>query len=285
MSDTLLQSLVQRWEPSFRRFVVAVLAVLFGVILSRLIWVLVEPGGAVSQTAPLPRYNLSEANQVRVNADTNLLTQMNPFALGDQADELLIDEAPETALNLELKASRWSSFDTFASATILTPDNQTRVYQPGDEIISGVTLEKVLRNDEVLLRRNGVIESLRKSGRDEELSVLEIDGQRTTSNSATENAPRSVQVADGQALYLSLQISPVNEDGNIVGYRLNPRDDGQLMRAAGLQPGDVLIALDGDGIGDIEPEDLADRIVSGTSVSLTVERQGKTEVVELALGR
>ncbi len=176
MADSALLAAAQKWEPFLRRCVVGVLALLFGILLSRMVWVFVEPGGAVSQTSPLPRYSASSAVSNNIDAETSLLTNLNPFDIDAASGEIVIEEAPETALNLDLLGSRAATNDRFASAIIRTPDNVASVYKPGDEIISGVTLEQVLPDQQVLLRRNGVLESLRKLGRSEGLAVITEDG-------------------------------------------------------------------------------------------------------------
>ena len=288
MTDDGIMGVVQKWEPLLRKLTVAVLALLFGVLLSRLIWVIVEPGGAVSNTSSLPRYSAASAPSATVTAETSLLTSRNPFDIDAASSEIVIEDAPETALNLVLLGSRASTNEDLASATIRTPDNIANVYKPGDEIISGVVLEQVLPDQQVLLRRNGALESLRKLGRSEGLLVL---GTEQGNNAApSSSSPRSQQsgpfkVDDGLALFNSMSIQGVRDGNNLTGYRLLARDDGKMMRDAGLVPGDVLIAFDGDGISDVEPGDVRDRLVNGSAITLEVERDGKTEIVTLAIGR
>ncbi len=90
---------------------------------------------------------------------------------------------------------------------------------------------------------------------------------------------------DGLALFNSMSIQGVRDDAGITGYRLSARDDGKLMSDAGLRPGDVLIGFDGDGIADVVPADVRDRLANGSEITLTIEREGKTEIVTLAIGR
>lgn len=289
MTDNILNERVQKWEPFVRRLIVALLALLLGVLLARLVWVYIEPGGAVSQTVTLPRYSVSNAAISKVAAETNLLTTLNPFDIDAASGEIIIEEAPETGLNLELVGSRATSNDSQASATIRTPDNVASVYKPGEEVIPGVVLEQVLADQQVLLRRNGVLESLRTKGRGDGFLVLTEDGEREQPQVSTETPAPSVpsgpfRVEDGRALFNSMSIQGVRDGNSIIGYRLSARDGGNLMRTAGLQPGDVLIGFDGDGIAELEPADVRDRLVNGAVITLSVERQGKTEVVTVAIG-
>ena len=288
MADDTILSVFQKWEPFLRNCVVAIFALLLGVLLSRLVWVFVEPGGAASNTSTLPRYAAASAASANVSAETNLLTTLNPFDIDSVSSEIIIEEAPETALNLVLLGSRASTNEELASATIRTPDNIARVYTPGEEIISGVILEQVLPDQQVLLRRKGALESLRKLGRGEGLLVLGTDGQPdapavATVQSTDPSGP--FRVDDGLALFNSMSIQGIRDGNDLTGYRLSARDDGNLMREAGLVPGDILIAFNGDGISDVVPADVRDRLVNGSVVTLSVEREGKTEVVTMAIGR
>lgn len=277
----------QKWEPLIRRLLLGFLAILLGVILSRLFWVIVEPAGAVSQNSPLLLYDQGNAGSTIASVDTGLLTRINPFVIGDASSDLLLQDAPETTLNLKLVGERAPSDGTGGSATILTPDNKTQVFNPGDEVIPGVILDRILPY-QVVLSRNGALETLRRSDRENTLGVLlresDTPGIGIQDVIAAENT-RPAVVQDGRALFQSLRIEPVFKESDITGYRLGPRDDGTLMRSAGLEPGDILVALDGDDISDLEVNDISDRMVNGMSVALTVQRQETTQTVSLTFGR
>lgn len=63
--------------------------------------------------------------------------------------------------------------------------------------------------------------------------------------------------------------------------RLVVRDapEGLGSAKAGLLPGDVILAIDGEDVRDMTPDDVRDRLrgVVGTTVRLTVERDGKIQ--------
>lgn len=278
---------VSNWEPWIRRVLIGLLSVLFGILLSRLIWVIIEPGGSVSQLSSLPRYNQSSAPSTFANIDTNLLTSVNPFDLTD-ADGPVVSDAPETTLNLDLIGTRSSNIDSFASATIVTPNNRdARVFRPGDEIISGVSLERVLSDKQILINRNGILESLRVRGRDGGFSVLQSPDQ-PTQNQAEEtvssNARVSGVVPDPAQLLQALDARPVFEGDNLSGYRLNFKGNDISSGDLGLQSGDVVIALDGDGPSDFTLNDLRDRLQPGSRFELTVVRQGQPVIVDMEIG-
>ena len=93
--------------------------------------------------------------------------------------------------------------------------------------------------------------------------------------------------------YLGVQIQPVDEDiaealgiEDGVGELVQGVQPGEAAEAAGLEPGDVVIAVDGK---DVTPDNTLSRIVAniqpGTTVPLTYIRNGERRRVNLTVGR
>jgi carboxyl-terminal processing protease len=63
--------------------------------------------------------------------------------------------------------------------------------------------------------------------------------------------------------------------------------EGSPAEAAGLQPGDQVIAIDGEDMTGVPPEEARSKIVGpeGTQVTLTVSRKGQTTPLELTITR
>lgn len=257
-----------------RAVIIAIFGVLLGLLCARLAWLIIDPAGAVSETRPLSSFDLPAGQSAAHNVDISILTRANPFTASLQGPLEDIPDAPVTSLNLTLKGVRASEIDSLSSAIIVTPDNQSDVYAPGDEIIDRVILERVL-SDRILLNKDGVFESLLMEGRNEELSVLTRPGDRKTRNgdsAPTPNTSRTATPVDGTTILSAMTLSPEQSDGNLVGYKLIPRGDGSAMRALGFEPGDLLFEFDGDSIGDFGPADINDRLTSADSISLSVKR-------------
>jgi len=96
---------------------------------------------------------------------------------------------------------------------------------------------------------------------------------------------RAAAEVDGEALFQSMTFDLVSNGPDVTGLRVSPADDGAIMRAAGLLPGDVIVELDGDRIADIELVDVRGKMLSGSSITLTVNRQDSTETINLSLRR
>jgi len=299
MSDPISSFATSAWLPRLRQALVIALTIALALIAARGIWLSIDPAGTVSESAPLPRYADSSAAGGTMPADMGLLTSTNPFGGGQEIAAVdLVPDAPETALNLRLIGSRAETNEGGGTATIVTPDNDVQVFSPGDELLSGVVLETVL-TDQVLLRRNGALESLRREGRDEGFAVLrkegdleEDAGEADTARAPDEAKPSPAPTAksegeevDERALLQSIRIEPELENGNVTGYRLTPRDDGALMADAGLLPGDVLIGFDGQDIADIAQEDVANKLAAGGVARLNIRRDSETIDVDVTLRR
>ncbi len=91
-------------------------------------------------------------------------------------------------------------------------------------------------------------------------------------------------LADPKKLTELVSISPVRLEGKMRGYRINPRKQPQIFLQAGLQPNDLVVAINGTDLTDpaaamafLKNLDAFERI------DLTVEREGMLHQVELSL--
>ena len=79
---------------------------------------------------------------------------------GDPKPQVVVKKAPKTTLDLTLQGILWASDEQFARAIIQSGKKKTELYSIGEAIRgAGVTIKEI-RDDEVLLNRNGAIESL-----------------------------------------------------------------------------------------------------------------------------
>ncbi|MFN3913072.1 type II secretion system protein N [Hyphomonas sp.] len=254
-----------------------------GLYSARVFWLVVEPAGAVAPVLPhLARAWGGPAAAVAAPViDRTRVTRFDPFGFQTLA-QAVVAEAPETSLNLKLIGSRMTSGGDEGMAIIVTPDNKAGRYVPGAVLIEGVTLVSVLA-DRVLLSKNGQFETLYLSSSEGNLSVLTPAGEPPRGVRPTLPGVSAItSVLTPQALS-QVSFVPVERDGAIAGYRLTNQSGGQdVLSGAGLQSGDIIVGLDGDPIFDFEPADLLDRMSGGSSVKLSIERDGR--VFELSLG-
>lgn len=248
-------------------------------LLAALVWTLVSPTydrEPLVRPLPMPMNTIVEASK---QADRTKMVRLNPFAAG-AAVELT---APETTLNLTLESLFMSTSGPLGSASIRLPNNETRVFRPGDEVLDGVYLEKIL-SDRVVLNRNGVQEMLLKFGRGDGFSVIDQTAsadQTSAVETLGAQAELAGQARDAETLFLNVEISPVREGATIAGYRLMPRGPLDVMAAAGFVPGDILVEIDGVPVGDLDENGVVALLQDKSDVPVVVTRNGIRRLIRI----
>ncbi|MCR9269582.1 MAG: type II secretion system protein N [Henriciella sp.] len=288
-----LLAVFSRFHGPVRRVLEVLLVGVVAILAARLAWLLISPTDSVAKQVdrPLPSPIQSTASGVSVTTDRSVLIQDNPFQQG--AVEDIIEDVPETNLNLRLNGLRMSGEGgASGNAIIETPDGVGKNYRVGDEIIPGVTLERIL-SDRVIIIRDGATETLMLGGRVAGLSVIS-DGSQAVApsaspsiergNSRTSLPPISGRISGPEILFAAVSPVPVQTSGRVVGYRLNPRGDVGIMREAGLEPGDVLVRVDGADVGEFDIDEVLDRLSGVETTILQVERNGTARTIRLEFG-
>jgi general secretion pathway protein C len=265
--------------PRVRIVLDILLVALLGLLVARILWIAIDRSGAVSK--PLPQFVISQSGSANARVprgDTTILTRVNYFkrADGSASGTALVPSAPPTTLNLKLKGVRSvtgesgaNGTDAAAIAIIQMSDKQARSFGPGDTIVDGVTLDRVLP-DRVLLRKGGGLETLMMESNADTLAVLSLPGQEGMIQGekrpgVVESRPATVD----RALLASLNVAPVLEDGNLVGYRLSSP---AALSGTGIESGDILTSLDGTPVKDIDIQSLTERLAQAPEISMTVKR-------------
>lgn len=248
-------------------------------------WLLVAPNDAVAaKTARALPSPVGGARGQQVRADLSLLMKENPFTASDSAGAAIaIEDAPETDLNLKLVALFMSTGDAaVSSATIITPDNKATRFEPGEEILPGVRLQRVL-SDRAIISRDGREETIMRSGRDAGLSVIgDTDSTRIEADRvATQSAPLFEPGVTAQTLLAGLDAEPQMQDGRVTAIVLRPRGDGSLMRSAGLEPGDRLMQVNGAAVSEADVATLSRQLAAGGSATLDIVRSGEARTIEI----
>ncbi len=222
---------------------------------ARLIWAVLAPVGPVGAwKAP---------GSAVAGGDETLLTRFDPFfRLGGNGGPAVV-----TSLAVKLFGVRVDQAMGRGSAIIATPDGVQSSYAIGDEILPGVKL-KAVTFEGVTIERGGVDEQIFL-----DQSVVAPVAQPGATATAAPGAP---PVAGGAALASEIGFMPRSEKGQVTGFVVSPKGSGTAFRAAGLQEGDVLTAINGQGI---RTADDVTRAMAATPASgiimLSVERGGK----------
>lgn len=158
--------------------------------------------------------------------------------------------------------------DAADSSAILAEGGQQRAYRIGDVVRPGLRLHTVDAEHVLLDGPSGLVR-------------LALDGTSTAALAATMPVPASAPAPSGgrvdpKQLLAEAGLRPRLRGGRLDGFTVIARGDGRTLRSAGLQSGDVLLAVNGE---TLTPERLADlgRMLEagsepGASTTLTLER-------------
>ncbi|MDO1558579.1 type II secretion system protein N [Brevundimonas sp. 2R-24] len=163
------------------------------------------------------------------------------------------------------------------SAIIAGPDGQQRAVRTGEEAAPGVILQSV----------TGESATLRAGGR-VMLIAFEPSVAAAAPNAAPQTSTPSATVAnvaataDRSALMRQLSLTPRRTDGRLSGMTLQARGGAAAaLRRAGLEPGDVITAVNGQPVTQESLAELQAEMMRAPQAELTLERGGQSLTVQL----
>ena len=278
--------------PVARRVLAVLMALAAGFLVARLLWLLVDPAGAVSKPVILASAGASSsAAAPSTQVDLMSLARANHFGTAI-ASSPVIPNAPETSLNLRLKGVRAIpdalQSDQMANspiAIIQTPDQSALTYRMGDMIIDGVTLDRILP-DRVLIMKGGALETLMMDSSASGLSVLRLPGEEPrTATQPRQSVSAPPAIGQTQSLLAKVDFQPVQSNGTLTGYRIQSRGDEADLAALGLKSGDVIVEIAGSRVGSADTPGLLAQLASANALDLTVERGGALQSISLSIPR
>ena len=242
--------------------------------LSEITWALVPD--QPTKTAPQQRAFNPQRKPIQ---NYNNISDAHLFGVYQQNQKALpTTNAPDTRLNLVLKGILAATPAKFASAIISMGKNgQEDTYSIGDKVSSATIRE--IHADRVILRRSGKLETLRMPKDDH------IDLTRSSSKSSRRVSPTTPggvlsnirkEILKNPTSFGKYAIPiPYNENGRLRGYKLQPQGDRSLFDSVGLDPNDVIIAVNGVGLNNPAKGLKALRsLQKAKSIEITVLRNG-----------
>ncbi len=210
------------------------------------------------------------------------------FGTAPEGSGPLSGDAPQTRLPLVLTgviAGRTPE----QGLAILGPNPQSaRVYAVGDSIPGGATLAAVLAR-KVLLRRHGVLRSLAlpqhslTAGAPPSAATLPPGETRAPQFAARMRA--LVHQRPGVIAEL-LRPELVLSGGHPLGYRVYPGSDPAAFARLGLEPGDLVLAINGTPLTDPNQDrQIFATLGSSSEATVTVLRNGTQHVLTLNLAQ
>jgi len=248
--------------------------------LAALLWRLLGSGESASQdvSAGLP----SPAAGVDIAAIVNA----HLFGVAPQSGDP--SDAPATTANLTLAGTLAGREPENGWAIIGASGQAARVYATGASLPGGAKLFAVYP-DRVILDRNGSRESLMLprlagGGAGGVAQGMAPRGAGLPSVAASDgslaDSVRQLLVQNPSAGAELLRPQPVFAGGSLRGYRVYPGRNRAQFSGLGLQPGDLVLAVNGAALDDPNRGlEVLRGVGQGSAVTLTVERGGQQQQI------
>ena len=243
----------------------------------------------------------SDSNQGLSFRTSNLELFGNPA----EASVPVVVDAPETRLNLELQGVFIAEKESFSTAIIGEKSKKGQLYAIGDRLRGNASLAAV-HEDHVLIKRGSKMERLRFSDSkfravaseqklaaaggpvSPDVSLPEAPevvqetasrdppapGNKSWSRDATQDLLNEYRVRldnDPQSVLGEIGVAPVVQ-GDARGYRVSAGAQVELQQA-GLQPGDVILSVNGHPVGIVARDSaLVDQVMAAPRVRIEVQR-------------
>ncbi|MGL6163075.1 MAG: GspC family type II secretion system variant ExeC [Aeromonas veronii] len=218
-----------------------------------------QPSAVAVNGQSSPRLELGEVSRLA------LFGKAIPKA---QAKAAVAANAPRTQLNAQLNGVLASS-DPAKSIAIIAMSGIQNSYGVGDMIDGTQARIRQVYPDRVIIERDGRDETLMLDGE-------EYGKPLPQTNAAPLGSLRSELMADPGKITDYLNISPVQVDGRMTGYRLNPGSNPEFFNQSGLQANDLAISINGLDLRDnMQAMQAMQQMAGATEMTVTVERQGE----------
>lgn len=244
-----------------------VLVALLAVQAARLVWTLAEPAGGLGQ-APAAR------TQVAKPADLSVFTRFDPFFR--VADASAATTRAEGG-SLQLFGVR-SDGRGGGSAILGGPDGRQGSFAVGETVAPGVVLRAVAA-DHVILARGGGVQRLVFTAPAPSAPPPPAGSVAPTLAPAGADAGR----IDPKAFLAAAALTPRTSGGQVSGYRLTGKGQGDALARAGLRDGDVLLSVEGNPLNPERMSELSDLLAQSSEVEIRFERAGQIMTTTLRM--
>ncbi|MEC7816462.1 MAG: type II secretion system protein N [Pseudomonadota bacterium] len=257
-----------------------VLAVFLGIQLAKLTWLFAW------QDQPVPEVtsSMGPAGQ----SITNLAPISNYELFGRSEQEAGVAEvirrsAPETGLRLSLEGVLVGQRTEDSGAIVSESNGDALYYRVGDALPGNAVLAEV-EPGRVLLRRGGRYESLtfdEEAGMGSAEMVAEAPQDASESPDAFLAEAREQVDSQGVAALAPYGLQPVDPTG-VAGYVYD--GSSAMLNAVNLRPGDVILSINGQRLGDIEQDKtLLENWRGQAQLDIEIERDGSILTVSYAI--
>lgn len=265
----------ESWRPSpklIRQVVETTLILLLALQAARLTWLLATPAGPMGDATQYA--NAGPARAV----DLTILQRFDPFFRVEPSQTLASGPAPAEG-GLSLFGVRTNGRGG-GSAILGTADGAQALYSLGEDVGNGMVLRAVAA-DHVILARGGARTRLEFSSGSSLPPPPPPPPMGAVLAPASAPAQASSQGLGPNQFLSAAALSPVMVDGQVTGYRVMARGRGEALARAGLQDGDVLLAVDGSNLSPERLSELPDLLAKAADVEVRFARNGQPMTTRL----
>lgn len=271
----------QQWLERTSRTMPRVLAVVLIVAIAwefvQITWLLLEPKPDTNPITITPSTTALSSKPKSV--DVPAIVNAHLFGVAQAEAAQNPENAPPSQANLVLSAVFAAADPAKGMAIIGESAQNANVYAVGDAVRPGIRLHQVYF-DRVILDRNGQLETLALP-RELAAGMINRPAAPAPQNQVVENI-RRIAETNPAALAEIVRPQPVFANGVQRGYRVYPGRNRQQFARLGLQPGDLVLAINGTPLDDPQraPE-IFNTMGSADRVTVSVERNGQTQDLTL----
>ncbi len=285
----------ERWAKAANRHlppaVSAALVLALAWQAARLTWALI-PGLPADAPPPIvnpiaPEQSARAAQSIDINRimDSDFFGEVSSEPVAAPAPVSVL-EAPETTLNLQLKATVAEPLENRRGAAIIASGQVEKTYTVPDVIegAGGAQLHAIY-DDRVILDRAGRLETLRLPSEYESANAgavyatppVPLPAPATLRSVISDNATRINEI---------VRVAAHIEQGRMVGFRLNPGERPEQFAALGLQPGDVVTEINGTAMSDPSRGlQVFESLGESGAANVTIIRDGSPQVLTIDTAR
>ena len=252
-----------------------ILIVVIAAQLAALLWRALGSSGDESEPAMPPVSAPAPA------VDLTAIVNAHLFGVANETGDP--SKAPATSANLTLAGTLAGREPEHGWAIIGASGQSARVYATGAPLPGGAKLFAVYP-DRVILDRNGSRESLLlprlSGGAGGALPRVAGFAPVATQDGSLADSVRQLLVQNPAAGGELLRPQPVFAGGSLRGYRVYPGRNRAQFAGLGLQPGDLVLAVNGAALDDPNRGlEILRGIGQGSAVTLTVDRGGQQQQI------
>lgn len=279
------------WQQRLLRLSKLIFTLLLAIQLAFLSWRIIAP-------EPLLLAGASQESDNKIVKNNNLgIAQYHLFGVAGEEPVAEVTEdihAPDTRLRLELLGITKSS-RTGASTAIIAPKGKVgNFYRIGDVVQSNTKLAAVYEN-RVILDTNGKLETLKFDEESREgISARVVEAPKKSPKSRNNTLRGRFQQVKNPSEFMNVitEEAAIDPQGtlNQLGVEANPQGagyqvmPGSMLIALQLQPGDIILSVNGQALGDPQSDQqLLQQVETEGKARIEVQRGNNRFVVNHSL--